>query len=92
MTHSLASVPGVRAAFWGDLDDDGLATWCCAVQAGGTQIWRQASAGPLADAGRARAASASPDTDIVDGAAFDADHDGDLDHLARQRGRGPTSS
>ena len=56
----------------------GWSTWCCAGPAGGTQIWRQSPAGRWADATPASGVRlARPD--IVDGAVFDADHDGDVD-------------
>lgn len=76
--HPLASIADVRAALWGDLDDDGLVDVVLCRPAGGTQMWRQTSAGRWADI-TAAAGLKLARTDIVDGAVFDADHDGDLD-------------
>ena len=76
--HPLARVRDVRAALWGDLDDDGLVDVVLCRPAGGTQIWKQASAGRWIDATAASGVRFAR-TDIVDGAVFDADHDGDLD-------------
>lgn len=76
--HPLAGVAGVRAALWGDLDDDGLVDVVLCRAAGGTQIWKQASTGRWVDVTAASSVSLAR-TDVVDGAVFDADHDGDLD-------------
>ncbi|MEO8678111.1 MAG: FG-GAP-like repeat-containing protein [Vicinamibacterales bacterium] len=76
--HALARLDHVRAALWGDLDDDGLVDVVLCRAAGGTEIWRQASAGRWVDI-TAASGVRLPRTDIVDGAIFDADHDGDLD-------------
>ncbi|HJU44977.1 MAG TPA: FG-GAP-like repeat-containing protein [Vicinamibacterales bacterium] len=76
--HPLARVPGVRAALWGDLDDDGLVDVVLCRAAGGTQIWKQSPAGRWTDV-TASTGIRLARTDIVDGAVFDADHDGDLD-------------
>ena len=76
--HPLARLTGVRAALWGDLDDDGLVDVVLCRPAGGTQIWKQAPAGRWADVTAATGVRLAR-TDIVDGAIFDADHDGDLD-------------
>ena len=76
VAHPLSRVKGVRSALWGDIDDDGLVD---AVLLGhGTTIWRQESAGRWRDVTAAMRA-ATPAVDAVDGALFDADHDGDLD-------------
>jgi tetratricopeptide (TPR) repeat protein len=77
-SHPLARVGGVRAALWGDLDDDGLVDVVLCRPAGGTQIWKQSPAGRWADVTPASGVRLAR-TDIVDGAVFDADHDGDLD-------------
>jgi hypothetical protein len=76
--HPLAGVGGVRAALWGDLDDDGLLDVVLCRPAGGTQIWKQSPAGRWVDATAASGVRLAR-TDIVDGAVLDADHDGDLD-------------
>jgi hypothetical protein len=76
--HPLARVTGVRAALWGDLDDDGLVDVVLCRPSGGTQVWRQSPAGRWADVTAASGVRLAR-TDIVDGAIFDADHDGDLD-------------
>lgn len=77
-THPLSRVGEVRAALWGDLDDDGLVDVVLCRPNGGTQIWRQSPRGRWADATSAGGIRLAG-TDIVDGAIFDADHDGDLD-------------
>lgn len=76
--HPLASIGDVRAALWGDLDDDGLVDVVLCRPNGATRIWRQASPGQWTDVTVASGVRL-PRTDIVDGAVFDADHDGDLD-------------
>ena len=76
--HALATVPGVRTAIWGDFDDDGLADVVLCRGSGGTSLWRQESAGRFSALATPYGVRL-PGTDIIDGAAFDADHDGDLD-------------
>lgn len=76
--HPLAAMTGVRAALWGDLDDDGLVDVVLCRPNGGTRIWRQTSAGQWSDITSASGVRL-PRTNFVDGAVFDADHDGDLD-------------
>ena len=87
-SHALATVSGVRAAIWGDFDDDGLADVVLGRGSGETTMWRQAPPGRFA-AVSAPLGVRLPGTDIVDGAAFDADHDGDLD-LWLVNGSGPS--
>jgi hypothetical protein len=84
--HPLAGVDDVRAALWGDLDDDGLTDVVLARGRGRTALWRQSPAGIWRDVtATARAGTAS--VDAVDGALVDADHDGDLDvFLVNARG------
>jgi len=70
-------VAKVNAALWGDVDNDGLPdVYLC--RRGPNQLWLQTAPGEWADAGQ-RAAVSGGDLDTVDGALFDADHDGDLD-------------
>lgn len=76
--HPLATVPGVRAAIWGDLDDDGLVDVVLCRAGGGTAIWHQREGGRWMDATAATGAR-MPAGEVIDGAMFDADHDGDLD-------------
>ena len=78
VAHPLARVADVWAALWGDLDDDGRLDVVLCRPAGGTQIWKQTSAGRWIDATAASGVRLAR-TNIVDGAVFDADHDGDLD-------------
>lgn len=75
--HPLASVTAVRAALWGDYDNDGLVDVFLGRSQGGSQLWRQVTAGSWRDVTRA-AGIVAPEA-AVDGALFDADHDGDLD-------------
>ncbi len=78
LAHPLAAVTDVRAALWGDLDNDGRTDAVLVRGAGRTSIWRQTAANVWRDVTEpARAATGS--VDGVDGALFDADHDGDLD-------------
>jgi tetratricopeptide (TPR) repeat protein len=75
--HPLAAVEGVNAALWGDFDNDGLVdAYLC--RRGENQLWRQA-AGGLWENVTAPGLAGGGDLDTVDGAFFDADHDGDLD-------------
>ncbi len=77
--HPLASVPDVNAALWGDYDNDGLVdVYLC--RTGANQLWRQASAGEWVDV-TAFTGAGGGDFNTVDGAVFDADHDGDLDYF-----------
>ena len=76
--HPLARIGGVQAALWADLDDDGLLDVVLCRLAGGTQIWKQSPAGRWVDT-TAASGVRLPATEIIDGAVFDADHDGDLD-------------
>jgi tetratricopeptide (TPR) repeat protein len=75
--HPLAAIPQARAALWGDLDNDGL-TDCYLCRHGSNRMFRQAEPGVFEDV-TAASGAAGADLDTVDGACFDADHDGDLD-------------
>jgi Tfp pilus assembly protein PilF len=77
--HPLAAVPDVHAALWGDFDNDGLLdVYLC--RRGANELWRQTGKGQWSNVtATARAAGRGGTT--IDGAMFDADHDGDLDLL-----------
>lgn len=76
-SHPLAQVPGVNAALWGDYDNDGLVdVYLC--RRGTNALWRQRAPGEWQDVS-ASTGTAGGELDTVDGAFFDADHDGDLD-------------
>ena len=75
--HTLATVPNVRAALWGDFDNDGLTdVYLC--RDGANQLWRQTESNRWQDVTDSTG-TANGEYDTVDGAFFDADHDGDLD-------------
>jgi len=80
LNHPLAKVTDVNAALWGDYDNDGLTdVYLC--RRGGNQLWKQqkkAEAGAWLDVTESSRV-ANGEFDSVDGAMFDADHDGDLD-------------
>jgi len=85
MAHPLAAVSGVEAALWGDYDNDGLVdVYLC--RKGPNQLWRQTARGQWADVTAAAHADGGGGT-TIDGALFDADHDGDLDVLLIKRDR-----
>ena len=76
-THPLAAVSDVNAALWGDFDNDGLVdVYLC--RRGKNQLWRQTATNNWQDV-TASTDTAGAELDTVDGAFFDADHDGDLD-------------
>ena len=75
--HPLARVAGVNASVWGDYDNDGLID-CYLLRQGPNQLWRQTAAGQWQDV-TGTSGTANGGHDSVDGAFFDADHDGDLD-------------
>jgi len=85
--HPLAAVPDVRAALWGDIDNDGRVDAVLIRGSGGTMLWRQSAANVWQNVTTASRA-ATPGVDAIDGALFDADHDGDLD-LWLTNARGP---
>lgn len=75
--HVLAHVPDVNAALWGDCDNDGLTdVYLC--RRGPNMLWRQSQKNAWKDV-TATTETANGEFDTVDGAMFDADHDGDLD-------------
>jgi tetratricopeptide (TPR) repeat protein len=84
--HPLTAVPGVNTALWGDIDNDGHTdVYLC--RRGPNQLWRRAKDGSWQDITAATQTAGGPH-DTVDGALFDADHDGDLD-LFLVNGDGP---
>jgi Flp pilus assembly protein TadD len=75
--HPLSKVIGVNAALWGDINNDGFVdVYLC--RRGPNQLWHQDAAGKWREVTR-ETGTANGDLDTVDGALFDADHDGDLD-------------
>ncbi|MBT8103241.1 MAG: VCBS repeat-containing protein [Gammaproteobacteria bacterium] len=75
--HPLTSINDVNAALWGDFDNDGLVdVYLC--RAGKNQLWRQTETNTWQDV-TASTQTAGAELDTIDGAFFDADHDGDLD-------------
>lgn len=71
------SIDGVNASVWGDIDNDGLID-VYLLRNGQNQLWRQVRQGEWQNITLDSGTSAG-DSDSVDGAMFDADHDGDLD-------------
>ena len=77
MDHPLAQVTSVTAVLWGDIDNDGLTdVYLC--RRGANQLWQQNPTGTWSDITASSLASGG-ESHTVDGACFDADHDGDLD-------------
>jgi Tfp pilus assembly protein PilF len=75
--HPLAAVPAVNAGLWGDFDNDGHTdVYLC--RRGPNQLWQQTAGGHWQDV-TAATQTGNGDFNTVDGALFDADHDGDLD-------------
>ena len=75
--HSLAKTTQTNAAVWGDFDNDGLVdVYLC--RRGANQLWRQLTRGQWSDV-TASSGTDGGDVNTIDGAMFDADHDGDLD-------------
>ena len=83
LDHPLADVSDVNAVLWGDFDNDGhVDAYFC--RQGPNQLWQQTAEGDWQDITAAAGVSAGDD-ETVDGALFDADHDGDLDLFVLQR-------
>jgi len=75
--HPLAMVAGVNTALWGDVDNDGRNdVYLC--RKGPNELWLQQADGEWTKVAKEAGVSGG-DLDTVDGALFDADHDGDLD-------------
>jgi Tfp pilus assembly protein PilF len=80
LDHPLAAIDGVNTALWGDIDNDGLTdVYLC--RRGPNQLWRQLEDGSWRDV-TAATGTGGGHLDTIDGAVFDADHDGDLDIFA----------
>ena len=76
----------MTAALWGDYDNDGFTdVYLC--RDGANQLWRQTAKGHWADVTAAAHADGGGGA-TIDGALFDADHDGDLDLLLIKRDGG----
>jgi hypothetical protein len=77
MAETLGAVTDVNAALWGDYDNDGLTdVYLC--RRGPNQLWRQVQPQQWHNVTEATG-TAGTALNTVDGAMFDADHDGDLD-------------
>ncbi|MGW8310926.1 MAG: FG-GAP-like repeat-containing protein [Thiogranum sp.] len=75
--HPLTKIPSVNAALWGDYDNDGRTdVYLC--RKGGNRLLRQIDTNTWQDV-TVSTGTGNGDLDSVDGALFDADHDGDLD-------------
>nr|VFK38005.1 MAG: Repeat domain-containing protein [Candidatus Kentron sp. TC] len=86
--HPLGRVAGVNGALWGDFDNDGHTdVYLC--RRGENRLWRNAGDGVWVDVTE-ESGVGNGDFDTVDGAFFDADHDGDLD-LFLVNGDGPNA-
>ena len=74
--HPFTRVSGLKAALWGDVDGDGRVdvVLCCK---GGDELWRGIGGTKFDQDTRFPGGFGS----TMDGALFDADHDGDLDVL-----------
>ena len=76
-THPLTAVDKVNSALWGDIDNDGdIDVYLC--RDGHNQLWRQDENRQWRDVSLA-SKSGGAQVNTLDGALFDADHDGDLD-------------
>jgi len=76
-SHPLAGIENVNTALWGDINDDGLVdVYLC--RRGANQLWLQNKSGKWENVTK-ESRTGGGDFNTVDGAVFDADHDGDLD-------------
>ena len=83
LEHPLTKIDAVRTALWGDFDNDALTdVYLC--RAGKNQLWRHVAANQWEDVTDSSETDGG-ELDTVDGAMFDADHDGDLDLFLVQR-------
>ncbi len=77
--HFLDDIDAVNAALWGDYDNDGrIDVYLC--RTGPNRLIRQLEGGAWEDV-TDRTDTADGEKTCVDGAVFDADHDGDLDYF-----------
>ncbi len=83
--HPLAQVAGVRAAAWGDVNNDGMVdVYLC--REGANQLWQQRSRNQWKNVTRS-SGTANGKLRCADVAMLDADHDGDLDiYIANEDG------
>ena len=73
----LSNIDNVNAALWGDVDGNGL-TDAYLLRQGANQLWLQVTAGVFENLTE-ESKTGGGNLNTVDGALFDADHDGDLD-------------
>jgi len=81
----LDSAAGVSGALWGDVDADGVLDVVLARN-GVNELWLGGFDGDAAPDEKFHRVSAASASESVDGALFDADHDGDLDVFFVNRG------
>ncbi|MEZ6115791.1 MAG: FG-GAP-like repeat-containing protein [Pirellulaceae bacterium] len=82
--HPLSQVSNVNTVLWGDIDNDGLVDAYLLCQ-GPNHLFRQTAANQWQDVTQT-SGIAGADVNSVDGAIFDADHDGDLDIFVVNQG------
>ncbi len=75
--HPLAMIEHVNTVLWGDINDDGIIdAYLC--KKGNNQLWQQDRAGNWIDITE-KSGTSGNHLNTIEGALFDADHDGDLD-------------